>query len=146
MPEAPSPEALVEIANRTYDALPAIASAFLAHAATAGLSFDRVEMPPHCKLTFDSATVVFSWCEPRYTSHGVSLESANRSFNLWFEVRGCAHLKHGDQEIYSQELRRRHGHGDDEFKGDIVAFVDTAKFVERLSPQAFGRPLKVEKL
>lgn len=43
MPDALSPESLVEVANRTYDVLPAITSSFLAHAAAVGLSFDRAE-------------------------------------------------------------------------------------------------------
>jgi hypothetical protein len=145
MAEARSPEALVEVANRTYDALPRIASLFLTHAERAGLSFDPAEMQHHCKLTFDSSTIVFRWCEPSHTSHGVSFISGDRNFNLWFEVRGWASLTHGDVQIYSQRLLRKQGYGDDEFKGDAGAFIDTCGFVSELSPEAFGRPVKVEK-
>ena len=146
MPEPPSPETLVEVANRTYDALPKITSAFLAYAENAGLRFDRAEMQHHqCKLTFDSATIVFSYCEPSHTSHGISIIAPERSFDLWFEVRGWVSLTHGDVKVYSQRLLSKHGYGDDEFSGDKDAFIAAAEFVSKLTPEDFSRPTNLEK-
>jgi len=143
--EEHSSEALVEIATRTYDALPRIAEAFLKRAIQAGLVVDLDELRHHSKVTFQSATITFRWCEPSHTSHGIGFKATERDFELWFEVRGWVSLKHGDTQIYSQRLLHQHGYGDDEFAGDIAAFVDTAAFVSSLSPDAFGVPLKVDK-
>ena len=145
MAEMDSASHLIDIATTTYDALPKIAEAFLQRAADAGLAFDIEELRHHSKITFPSATVIFRWCEPSHTSHGIGVHSPQRSFELWFEVRGWVSLKEEDTQLYSQRLLKTHGYGDDEFLGDHAAFENTARFVSGLSPDAFGIPQNIEK-
>ncbi len=145
MPEMDPTAHLIDIATSAYDALPRIAAGFLQHAATAGLVFDAEDLRHHSKITYPSATVTFSRCEPSQTSRGICVHSPERSFELWFEVRGWVVLKAGETKLYSQRLLAKHGFGDDEFLGDHAAFEDVARFVSALSPEAFGIPQKIER-
>ena len=138
-----TPENVVAISVRTYDQLPSVAESFLAHARQAGVVFDLDELRHHAKLTFDSATITFRWCEQSHASHGIGFSSSEREFELWFEARGWVNLTHGETQVYLQRVMRKRGDHDSE--GDIAAFAETARFVGSLSPEAFGVPSKVER-
>jgi hypothetical protein len=145
-PPRPSNERLADVLSATYDSLPRLAEAFLLHARKAGLLFDLNErLQFHSTITFPDATIIFSYCDPGHRStRALSVKSAERDFQLWFELANMVILESAGTRVYSHTRPDEAGRGGTAPSGDAAAFLDVAQFVSQLTPSKYGQPLRVE--